>query len=181
MRKGGWFVLVSVVAALVATGGVVAGAIGRAGGTTSLTGGSVDQVRMVRSSEPFKTNGGTWKPIPGAATTVTVPAGHRVDVLARFAGGFTCAADDGSPSGTCSGRSLIGNAEGQPATGTSLAIAQVLAGNGPGATTASVDRSRGPLGPGSYHVIVQERTSSAVIGVEFDSWHLTVERIGVTS
>jgi hypothetical protein len=158
--------------------GVAAGAAHRSTGATTITGGSVDQVRMVRSTTPFKTNGGTWKTIPGATATVSVPAGHTADILARFNGGFSCTADDGNPSGTCSVRILIGGVEGQPATGTSLAIAQVLAGQAPGLITASVDRSRGPVGHGTYKVVVQERTSSPLIGVEFDSWHLTVERIG---
>jgi hypothetical protein len=158
--------------------GIAAGAAHRTTGTTSITGGAVDQVRMVRSTTPFKTNGGTWKSIPGATTTITVPAGHTADILARFNGGFQCEADDGSPTGNCAVRILIGNAEGQPATGTSLAIGQVQGGNSPGLMTATVERSRGPVGPGAYKVVVQERTSSALIGVEFDSWHLTVERIG---
>ncbi len=157
--------------------GIAAGAAHRAAGTTSITGGAVDQVRMVRSTAPFKTNGGTWKTIPGARTTISVPTGHTADILARFNGGFDCAADDGSPTGTCSVRILIGSAEGQPATDTTLAVGQVQAGNSQGLMTATVERSRGPVRHGTYKVVVQERTSSPLIGVEFDSWHLTVERI----
>ena len=178
MRRSRWLVLVSMLTvALAATAGVAYGLGHRTTGTTSLTGGSIEQVRMVRSSVPFKTNGGTWRSIPGASTTVTVAAGHHADVLARFSGGFSCSADDGSPNGTCSVRILIGKAEGEPATGTSLAIGSVQGGATAGSLTASVERSRGPLGPGSYKVVVQQRTGSLLIGVEFDSWHLTVKRI----
>jgi hypothetical protein len=178
MRRSNWLVLAAVLTGvLVGAVGVAFGAGHRTGTTTTITGGSVEQVRMVRSTVPFKTNGPTWKAIPGAATAITVPAGHHADILARFTGTFSCTADDGNPTGNCSVRIMIGSVEGQPATGTTP-IAQVIQGQGlPVSITASVDRSRGPLAGGTYQVVVQERTGNALIGVEFDSWHLTVERI----
>ncbi len=168
--------VVTVLAAVVGAT-VEAVAAHRASDTTRVVGGAADHIVMVRSLAAFKTNGGTWKTLPGATTHITVAPGHSAIVLARFTGGFFCAADDGSPTGICSVRILIGSAEGQPATGTDLAVAGVIAGQAPGALTAAVDRSRGPLSAGTYPVVVRIRTSSPLIGLEFDSWHLTVERI----
>jgi hypothetical protein len=168
--------------------GVLAWTIPAIATTSGKGGGPVVQVKVVRGDTAATTTSQNYATVPGATTTVTVPQGQRALILARFSAESNCV--DGDPGEYCSVRIRIGNVEGLPAAGTDFAFdsirdpsncTNVLFGNNCGWSSHSMDRSRGPLGPGTYSVKVQWRVVGAtgVPSFRLDDWSLTVERVKV--
>jgi hypothetical protein len=48
-----------------------------------------------------------------------------------------------------------------------------------GVRSGALDRSLGPVGPGTYNVKVQVKVTNAKMIIELTDWHLTVERVRV--
>jgi hypothetical protein len=158
-------------------GGALTGAtVWAAGSRTAATGRAVERVAVVRSSQIFNTSTTTYTTIPGATARITVPSGERALLIARFTTQVDCTVGDGSPSGACMARILSNAKEMAPASGGSK-LDTVAAGRPAGVKSGALDRSLGPVGPGTYNIKVQVRVTNAKMIVEVTDWHLTVERV----
>jgi hypothetical protein len=174
-------VLLGGVAALV---GLLIWAVPAAIGLTNGTGGGpVTSVKVVRSNSSQITTSTTFVNLPGATVKVKVPSGQRALILARYSAESNCTG--GAVGSWCSARVLIGGVEAAPVSGADFAFDSVDSTDDVSCLPAdcgweshSMDRSRGPLGPGTYTVRVQWRI---VNGSTFrlDDWSLTVERVKI--
>jgi len=170
-----------VVAALtVAVAGILSGvAIGAGVASTTDAGGtSVERVNVVRSTDVFHSSATAFTNVAGASSKITVPAGHHAVLVARFTAQEDCNVGDGSPTGTCMVRIVLGEHEMQPASAGQI-VDSVQAGQTTGVRSTALDRSSAVLGPGSYTVRVQGRVTNALMIFEMTDWHLTVERVDV--
>ena len=174
MRSRG-FLIGPVVAVLVAAiAGVALGSTARstAGGT------SVERVNVARGTDVFHSSGTAFADVGGATTKLTVPAGHRSFLVARFTAQADCNVGDGNPSGHCMARILLGSNGMQPGPGGTI-VDSVIDGRSTGIRSIALDRSTAVLGPGTYTVKVQARVTSALMILEITDWHLTIERVDV--
>jgi len=159
-------------------GAVVAGAAGRSD-RTAAAGGAIDRVGVVRSTAIFNTSTTSFATIPGATIKVTVPAGEHVLLIARFTTQDDCTVGDQAPTGHCLARILANTTEMAPASGGSI-IDSVQNGAPAGIGSAALDRSIGPVGPGTYTIAVQVKVTSGLMILEVTDWHITVERVRVS-
>jgi hypothetical protein len=140
-------------------------------------GGPITAVKVVREAQTgFSATSTSYVDVPGATTNVTVSAGQRALILARFSAFSACFA---SASNVCSGylRILIGGVEGAPETGSVWDNTPIGEQDRRGIRT--MERSRGGFGglpPGTYEVKVQARVDSTDTLMNLQDWHLTVER-----
>jgi hypothetical protein len=145
------------------------------------SGTTITSVKVVTSTiTSQETQSRTYVDLPGAATSITVPSGQKALIVARFTGASQCGSlnpdDDG-----CFVRVLIGGQEADPVNAGHFDTAECCSAssNGDSWESHAIDRSRGPLGPGTYPVKVQW-----LAGAENDfmlwGWHLTVERVKTT-
>jgi hypothetical protein len=155
----------------VVTGGVVLP-------TSTIVGKKVTQVKIVRQTGAFTeffTSSETFVNI-GFETSITVPAGTKAIILARFSAESACSGG----SGYCSIRIRIGGEDGQPVpTGAEFFAFDSSDGDtetGSSWESHAMERSR-VLGPGTYVVRVQAAVSDAALSFRLDDANLTVERI----
>jgi hypothetical protein len=136
-------------------------------------------VRMVRGGTVTTTSSVNFVDVPGAATTINIPAGTRAVLRARFIAESACSGG-GAVSNYCRIRILINNVEAQPAVGFDFAFDSTNNGNETSSSWEShaVERSSATILPaGNYVVKVQQSTSSAGVTFRLDDWHLSVERL----
>jgi hypothetical protein len=152
--------------------------------TNGASGGAITQVKVVSNTSSQTTTSTTFVNVPGASVRVKVPHGQRALILARFSAETNCSG--GSVGNWCAARIMIGSAEGSPASGGDFALDSVdsadVAGCLPGDCGwegHSMDRSRGPLGPGTYVVKVQWAVVGSGSTFRLDDSSLTVERVKV--
>jgi hypothetical protein len=152
--------------------------LGSLGVAALKSGAAVTQVKVVTSTgSSIETQSRVYVDLPGAATTITVPAGQKALVIARFTGASQCGSlnpdDDG-----CFVRVLIGGLEADPVNAGMFDTAECCSAssNGDSWESHAIDRSRGPLGPGTYPVKVQWK-ADAENDFMLWGWHLTVERV----
>ncbi|SRR6266540_3191667 len=143
---------------------------------TSNSGGAVAAVKVVRETTgQGNTNPTAWTAVPGATTSITIPAGAKAIILARFTAESHC--QGGSSIDWCSVRVLIDGTEANPASGNDFAFQTP----GTGFAALALDRSSGKLSAGpsgkTVSVTVQQKVTSASTYAWLDDWHLTVERI----
>ncbi len=170
------FVVGLVVVAVVATCAGIA--VGSSVAATGVGGTSVERVNVARGTEVFHSSSTAFDDIVGATTKITVPAGHRSFLVARFTAQEDCSAGDGNPNGHCMARILLGGNELQPGPGGTI-VDTVTGGLAAGIRSMALDRSSAPLRPGTYTVKVQARVTSSLMILEITDWHLTVERVDV--
>ena len=166
-----------VIALAVAVVGVAAAATALA--AVSGSAGPITAVKVVSDNGTQETSSRTFVDVPGAATTISVPAGQRGLILARFSAASQCGSlnpdDDG-----CFVRILVGGVEAQPATAGPFDMAACCpnSSNGDAFESHQIERSLGPLASGSYRVKVQWQ-ADAENQFMLWGWHLTVERARV--
>ena len=144
-------------------------------GVATAHGGAVAQVRLASSINPAPTTSTTFVNVPSATATITVPHGTRALIVAHFSATSECT-DSVNTTGaySCMLRILIGGVEANP-TDTNAQIFDSSAQDGREAH--AVERFRGPLGPGTYNVVVQFKVPAATNTFWLDSWTLEVDRI----
>jgi hypothetical protein len=146
---------------------------------TTVTGRSVTAVKVIRergssASTPWASSSINWQNIPGALTTIGVPAGTKAFFMARFSGQWECG---GGGTGHCSIRILIRRGTGlfremEPAVGNLLIVGDVVNSEG----SISLDRSSNALTSGLYTIKAQYGASSST-GMKVFEWSFTVERV----
>jgi hypothetical protein len=155
--------------------------------STSKSGGAITKVKVLRETLHQTTTSASFVNLPGASTTITVPARQRALILARFSGESNCST--GTVGDWCSVRIMIGGVQGGPASGSDFAFDSVDSSETAACLAAdcgweshSMDRSRGSVGPGTYTVRVQwavVQTGASAPTFRLDDWSLTVERVRV--
>jgi hypothetical protein len=181
-RFGRWFRLVALgVAVLISIS--VAYSAGAASspdlaGVTKAGGKTVTQVKLVRGDLLVWTSSTSYVAVPGATATVTVPVGSKALIIARFAAISDCTDSNGNVTGgySCNLRVLVNGQEAAPA-GAQSSIFDATAADGREAH--AIERSRGPLGPGTYVVTVQYSVAGATVTFDLDGWTLEVDRVKV--
>jgi hypothetical protein len=160
--------------------GVLAVSAWSASTTTTIAGKGVTQVKVVRSTQPntIARNANTpaaWFDLPGATTTITVPASTSAHILARFSAEATAGGD--GPNGSV--RILINGVEAKPDAGMEAVFTS-------SSTPAyqSLDRSAGPFAAGTYTIQVQYAIprsqcldTPTCSTFTLNDWSLTVERV----
>lgn len=141
------------------------------------SGRRVNRVKIRRSDEQSSTSSTNFENVPGGKVNITVPRGEAV-LLMSFTAESICFSEIATP-GQCHARITVNGDEAAPASGTEY----IFDSNDSGTETKlsgegrSMDRSRGPLAPGTYTVRVQAAVSDADLEFLLDDWSLTVERI----
>ncbi len=156
-------VVVATVLATVLVQDAVAGVISK---PSQIGGQHRPVLKVVRDARGAQTSSNHWVDLPGATTTLTVPAGERWIVLARFSGDGDCI----TAPGWCTVRVLVGGVEAAPATGTDFHWESA----NDNRQARSMDRSSGPLDPGTYTVQVQWAVND-LSSFSLNSWVLVVE------
>ncbi|MFN2468114.1 MAG: hypothetical protein ABR521_08325 [Gaiellaceae bacterium] len=152
-----------------------AGAPGPAGAAPV---GGVVAVRTVSGAGAQSTSSTSIGDLPGASTTIEVPAGQTGRILARFSGESACF----GANGYCTVRILAGANELDPAVGNDF-VFDSTDGNDETTNSAesrSIDRSSGVLPAGTYTVKVQWAVTAPAPTFRIDDWSLTVELIRVS-
>jgi hypothetical protein len=156
------------------------------GSPTGKSGSAITKVKVLRETVAQTTSSTSYVDLPGSTTTISVPSGHHALILARFSAESNCT--DGSAPDFCTVRIRIGGASAAPASEIDFAFDSVddpsnctnaLLGTNCGWESHSMDRSRGPLGPGTYTVKVQWAVTDAAAVFRLDDWSLTIESVNV--
>ena len=144
-----------------------------------VSGDGVTGVKVVRNDEPVTTKSTSYSAVQASRTTIQVPDGTNALILARFTGESVCYG--GAANNWCTARIMVGGNQAQP-SGDDVAFDSTD--NGAESRHSweshSIERVRGPLGPGSYQVEVQVKTSSPAVTFRLDDWTLVIERVVTT-
>jgi hypothetical protein len=177
MKRSHWKLAGVITAAFVA--GVLtivaAGALSTPAGVTRVSGGSNSKIAIARGSNAASTTSDSWVNLPGAAVNIKVKSGQRAILLATLSGESMCSG--GAVADECDVRIMFGTKQGKPGPAGPNAGAAFdsvgLSGNDY-REMHSVQRSLGPLGPGTYTVKVQWQTCCGTT-FTLDDWTLTVQ------
>ena len=166
--------IVGVVVGVVLGGGAMAWS---AGTLTTAQGNTLTQVKVVRDANPAETTSTSFVDVPGATVTITVPAGTKALILARFSASSTCPGPVADAS--CFVRILINNVEAFPAGVNISTFDKETVTNGITSPQQAhmIERSRGGLTGGTYVVQVQYMVPNTGATLALVNWNLTVERI----
>jgi hypothetical protein len=146
----------------------------------ALAGKGVTQVKVVSSAPPaeYALSSSAYADLPGATVKLSVPAATQALLLVRFSAETDC--DAANVGARCAVRVLVNDLEAQPSQGIGTSFDVGHGGGQPILMQArSIDRSAGPLPPGSYTVRVQIATNLEPASLYLQDWSLTVERVKV--
>ena len=168
---------------LVVGGSAVALSVGP---STTVAAGAPTATKFVYPSDgnPAEVTSTSWADVPGATTTITVPASTKAVVDARFSATSICTGTPVILDASCFVRVLIGGVEGQP-NGVNTSVFDstrsvdptVFEGFAIGRQAHMIERVRGPLGPGTYTVKVQSFVPYSGATLALINWLLVVERV----
>lgn len=153
----------------------------------TLSGKSVTGIKIVRRSTPvsFTDDGGAtaWTDIPGAHTSIAIPAATQGILLVRFSGSSNCNGGITDGQDQCFVRILVNGVEAAPVTDTGVASFDSNDANTRSASAyyaLSMDRSAGPLGPNKYVVKAQAMVYDSpccLVTFALANYTMVVERI----
>jgi hypothetical protein len=138
-----------------------------------VSGGGVTRVTVVTESTGQHVGDTTWQDLPGASTSINVSGATPALILARFSGVTNCVGGGGT---RCLIRILVGGVEAEPALGDNSIFDSAPTSGGDVFETHSMDRSAGPLSPGTYTISVQYKNDPGG-SLMLNGWSLTVERV----
>jgi hypothetical protein len=145
---------------------------------TTLSATSLRAVKVVRETAATTTASTVWVNVPGATTTVTIPALTTDLILAQYTAESVCF----GASGWCPVRILLNGVEMDPASGTDFAFDSSDGGAASPSSWEShaVQRSRAYTNSNTFpvSVTIQVQYMTTVAGMTFrlDDWHLTVQQ-----
>jgi hypothetical protein len=179
-------VLIAVLA-LVVGGSAVALSVTPAPTTVQATGANLTRFIYASDGNPAQiTNFTNFADVPGMTTTITVPAGTKAVIAARFSATSICVGTPVILNASCFVRILIGGVEGKP-NGVNLSVfdstrnvePNVFEGFDVGQQAHMIERVRGPVGPGTYVVKVQSFVPYQGATLALINWMLEVQRFKV--
>jgi len=142
---------------------------------TQRTGSLVLDVVIKSQAATKSTSSTDWRNVPGSRIEVEVPQGQFSILLARFSGTSDCPVDFGGIA-NCHLRIMVGKKQMHPRGVTIFDSTNAQSGDDL-QEAHMIERSIGPLKPGTYVVRAQWRTSDEAHPFVLRGWHLTVERI----
>jgi hypothetical protein len=120
----------------------------------------------------FATTSPNFVNLPGATTTVSVPAGTQMRLLARFSAESQCVGN----SGWCAARIVVDGVEAAPIGGLGVAFDGANTGSSPDQyETHAIERFVSSVGAGNHVVGVQMAVVGAATSFNLDDWALTAE------
>uniref|UniRef100_B8HML7 Peptidase domain protein n=1 Tax=Cyanothece sp. (strain PCC 7425 / ATCC 29141) TaxID=395961 RepID=B8HML7_CYAP4 len=151
--------------------------IGSRGAPTTVSGGAITAVSIVRGTDATSTTSTSFVTLPGASTTITIPSGKRAIIMARFSAESVCF----GASGYCSVRITANGTELSPVVGKDFAFDSTNNNNETSVSweSHSMDRSSRVLGSGTYIIRVQYATTDPSINFRLDDWSLIVEKVDI--
>jgi hypothetical protein len=177
MKRSRWKLAAVITAAFLA--GVLtivaAGALSTPAGVTRVSGGSNSKIAIARGSAQAQTTDDTWGNLPGASVNIKIPKGEKAILLATFSGESICSG--GAVADECDVRVMFGSKEGKPGPASpnnGAAFDSVGTSGADYREMHAIQRSIGPLGPGTYTVKVQWETCCGTT-FTLNDWHLTVQ------
>ena len=159
--------------AAIVVGALVLAATAAIASRTAEGGGSITGVKFVTENDAATTSSTSYVDLPGATTKIRVPRGQRALISARFSAESRCSG--GIDGNWCSVKILIGRKQGHPRSGSDFAFDAVGASDDRWESN-SMERYRGPVGPGRYRVRVQWLVTDAATEFRLDDWTLSVQR-----
>lgn len=136
------------------------------------------ETKVVTGTTVVTTSSTTFVDVPGAVTSLAIPAGRKGLIHASFSAESACYGPDTQ---NCSVRILIGGVEASPASGSDFAFDTNRGGDNPGnqftGEAHSMERYLADLAAGLYEVKVQYLSVSGMNTTQLDDWILTVERV----
>ena len=144
---------------------------------TQRTGSLVLDVKIKSQSATKSTLSKEWRNVPGSKIEVEVPRGQFSILLARFSGTSDCPVDFGGVA-NCHVRLMVGGKQMHPRGVTIFDSTNAQSGDDL-QEAHTIERSIGPLKPGTYVLRAQWRTTDEAHPFVLRGWHLTLERIRV--
>jgi hypothetical protein len=132
--------------------------------------GGVAEVKVVSDTDAHLTTSATFVDVPGASTSIEVPAGQTARLIVRYTAETFCSGS------WCPVRVTVNDTEADPASGYDFAF---YSSGGATWVGAAIDRSTGSLAAGTYTVKVQYAALGAGT-LRVDDSSLTVERVRLT-
>jgi hypothetical protein len=177
MRGSRWKLAALITAAFLAGALTIVAAVALSTppGVSRVNAGAVKKVAVARGSDTATTTSDTWVNLPGAAVNIKVPSGQKALLIATFSGESICSG--GVVADECDVRIMFGTKQGKPgpaAPNSGAAFDSVGTSGADYREMHAIQRSLGPLGPGTYTVKVQWQTCCGTT-FTLDDWHLTVE------
>ena len=179
IRRLWWLPLV--VATSVVLTLVVGSAVASSGG--AVVGGAVFKVAAQRGTSPSTTMSAAFVDVPEAVLSGTLPGGSSTLLLIRFSAESTCTPPPETTANppVCKARITVNGTEAEPASSADFAFDSIRGGGlFPRPEARAMERSFGPVGPGTYVIKVQyavqpEVSGPSAISFTLDDWQLTVE------
>ena len=148
---------------------------------TIASGGSIQRVQIVRETSATFSNAVAFNNVPGAAVSVSVPAGSTRLIMARFSAESSCSGGAGAQ--YCSVRIVAVNVDNgavtelSPQSGLDFAFDSTDLASETFASWEghSMDRSE-RLDAGNYRIVVQRAVTNAAVTFRLDDYSLTVEQ-----
>jgi hypothetical protein len=143
---------------------------------TTLSATTLTAVKLVRETTATTTGSTTFVNVPGAVTTLTIPANSRAIILASFTAESACYGG----TGWCSVRILLNGVEMDPVVGTDFAFDSSDANSETSQSWEShaVERSKLYTNTSTAAVTVtvqvQYMVTAAGMTLRLDDWHLSV-------
>jgi hypothetical protein len=177
MQRARWKAATVIVAAFAAglLIAIAAGALSTPPGVSRVSAGGSSKVAIARGSATATTTSDSWVNLPGAAVNIKVPAGQKAVLVATLSGESICSG--GVVADECDVRIMFDAKEGKPgpaAPNSGAAFDSVGTSGADYREMHAIQRSLGPLRPGTYTVKVQWQTCCGTT-FTLDDWHLTVE------
>lgn len=144
---------------------------------TQRTGSFVLDVKIKSQAATRSTTSKEWKNVPGSKVEIEVPRGQFSIILARFSGTSDCPVEFGGVA-ACHLRLMVGGKQMHPRGVTIFDSTNAQSGDDLQEAHA-IERSIGPVKPGTYVVRAQWRTTDPAHPFELRGWHFTVERVRV--
>jgi hypothetical protein len=135
------------------------------------------ETKAVSGTTVVTTSSTTFVDVPGAVTSLAIPAGRKGLIRATFSAESACYGPDNQ---NCSVRILIGGVEASPASGDDFSFDTNRAidpGNQFTGEAHSMERYLADLAAGLYEVKVQYLSVSGMNTAQLDDWALIVERV----
>jgi len=154
-----------------------AGATGATGPAGS--GATLDTKFATGTAAAISTGNSAFSDVPGATTSVTVPAGATANIVATFTGESACYGG-GAVNGYCSVRILVDGSEATPVVGTDFAFDSTNGGTETFSSweSHSVTRIATNVPAGSHTVTVQDaQIDGAGVTWRIDDWTLVATAV----
>jgi hypothetical protein len=134
-------------------------------------------MQVVSGDTASDTSPTAFTDVPGATTSITVPADTTATILARFTAESRCAEIAPPSENFCSIRIVVDAGEAQPVVGDDFAFDSTNNGGEDDASWEShaVERYVTGVGAGAHTVTVQRLVTAANTSFRLDDWTLVVE------